>query len=80
MVILRTRGVSQLSLLLMRWNPDITMYQGTGIESGNHFVLPPIFMIDMARFGHVALSYKEPTLVILGLAQKVNSIVERQRG
>ena len=28
--------------------------------SGNHFVLPPIFMIDMVRFGHVTVSCKEP--------------------
>ena len=28
--------------------------------SGNNFVLPPIFMIYMVRFGHVTLSCKEP--------------------
>ena len=31
--------------------------------SGNHFVLPPIFMIDTARFVHVTLSCKDPIAV-----------------
>ena len=37
--------------------------------SGNHFVLPPIFMIHLVRFGHLTLSGKEPISYLTNLSK-----------